>query len=162
MKMTKLFVPETFKVPTSFDTDHFYIEMLTPVVAELDFEAVMSSKERLRSVFDEKTNWPEDSMSFSDNINDLERHHEEFLSRKAFAYTILTPTKDKCIGCLYIDPCKVNKFDCEVFLWLIDEYLTFDNEIYQFIRYWLNRHWPFKKIAFPGRDITWKKWKSLI
>ncbi len=160
--MTKLFVPESFKVPHLLDTDHFHLEMLTPAVAEMDFKAVMSNRVRLRSVFDEKTNWPEDTMSLSDNIKDIKRHHDEFLSRKAFAYTILKPTKDKCIGCLYIDPCKVDEVDCEVFLWIIDDCLNLDNEIYQFISDWLIHCWPFKKIVFPGRDITWKKWKSLM
>jgi hypothetical protein len=158
--MSKLFVPESLRVPDSLDTDHFHLEVLTPAVAEMDYEAVMSSRVRLRSVFDEETNWPDDTMSLSDNIKDLKRHHDEFLSRKAFAYTVLTPTKDKCIGCVYIDPCEVDEFDCEVFLWVTDDCLNLDNELYQNIRDWLTKCWPFKKIAFPGRDITWEKWKS--
>ncbi len=158
--MPNRFVPPNFKVPESLETENFFLEILTPAVAELDYEAVMSSKVRLRSVFSESTKWPEDTMSLADNIRDLKRHHEEFLSRKAFAYTVLTPAKDKCIGCVYIDPCKTGEFDCVVYLWVRDDGIKFDNELYKTVRDWLSNYWPFKTIAFPGRDISWQKWKS--
>ena len=160
--MTKKFIPEDFNIPSSLDTEDFHLEALTPAVAEMDYEAVMSSRVRLRSVFGENTDWPEDTMSLSDNIKDLERHHEEFFSRRAFSYTVLTPARDRCIGCVYIDPCIADEFDCEVYLWVRDEFLYLDNELFVSIHSWLDSFWPFKSIAFPGRDIPWKKWKPYI
>ena len=160
--MTNKFIPEYFSIPHSLDTENFHLEVLTPAVAEMDYEAVLSSRTRLRSVFGEKTDWPEDTLSLSDNINDLKRHHEEFRMRKAFAYTVLTPTKDRCIGCVYINPCTADEFDCEVYLWIRDELLFLDNELFVNVRNWLVSSWPFKSIAFPGRDISWKNWKPLM
>ncbi len=156
--MTKNFIPENFNIPATLDTGKFHLEMLSPAVAEMDYEAVMSSRVRLRSVFGENTKWPEETMSLSDNVNDLKRHQEEFLSREAFAYTVLTPAKDICIGCIYIDPCEANEFDCEVYIWVRDEYLYLDNELFKNVRDWLIGSWPFKTVAFPGRKIPWKKW----
>ena len=158
--MLNSFVPQNFKIPTSLEAKKYRLETLTPAVAELDYDAVMSSKERLRSVFAENTRWPDDAMSLADNIKDLKRHEEDFRSRTAFAFTVLTPTRDKCIGCVYIDPCKAVDFDCEVYLWVRNDYTDLDNELYNRVRDWLVNCWPFKRIAFPGREISWQKWQS--
>jgi hypothetical protein len=118
--MIKNFVPVDFEVPESLLTDHYRLEILKPDVTEMDYDAVMSSKKRLRNVFGENTEWPKDNMSLEDNRNDLQRHEEEFRTRKAFAYTVLTLSKDKRIGCVYIEPTKVSECDCEVYLWVRD------------------------------------------
>jgi len=154
------FVPLSFIVPESLETEKYRLEILTPTVAEIDYDAVMSSKIRLRSVFAESTEWPRDAMSLADNIKDLQQHEEEFKLRKAFAYTALTLTREKCVGCVYIDPCKSVEFDCEVYLWVRDDCLSLDFDLYTNVRDWLVNYWPFKKIAFPGREISWQKWKS--
>ena len=60
--MAKNFIPENFNIPQSLDTDNFHLEVLTPAVGEMDYEAVMSSRARLRSVFGENTEWSEDSI----------------------------------------------------------------------------------------------------
>ncbi|PIV62539.1 twin-arginine translocation pathway signal protein, partial [Candidatus Roizmanbacteria bacterium CG01_land_8_20_14_3_00_33_9] len=36
-----------------------------------------------------------------------------------------------------------------------------DSELYQTVRNWITEKWPFKKVAYPGRDIDWATWKSL-
>jgi hypothetical protein len=28
------------------------------------------------------------------------------------------------------------------------------------LRGWLRDAWPFKRVAFPGRDISWDEWRS--
>ncbi|MDM8555924.1 hypothetical protein QUF75_14420 [Desulfococcaceae bacterium HSG7] len=95
--MTKLFVPQEFIVPKSFVTEQYCLEMLSPSVTEIDYDAVMTSKIRLRTVFSEKTEWPKDDMSLEENRRDLQKHALEFKSRQAFAYTVLTLSKEKCI-----------------------------------------------------------------
>ena len=160
--MKKEFVPKSFCVPESLERDTFCLQILSPTVAVMDYKAVMSSKIRLRSIFSDRTEWPKDTMSFEDNRRDLERHEKDFKLRKAFAYTILSPTREQCIGCVYIDPCKITEFDCEVYLWVSDDSHVLDNDLYSKIRRWLEQYWPFKKIAFPGREISWKKWKAYV
>jgi hypothetical protein len=160
--MRKIFVPIDFELPESFETDQYRLEVLTPNVTELDYDAVMSSKERLRNVFGENTEWPKDDMSLEDNRNDLQRHEEEFRSSKAFAYTVLTVSRDKCIGCVYIEPTNVSEFDCEVYLWVRESEISLDNHLYNNVRNWILNSWPFKKIAFLGREISWADWKSYL
>ncbi len=159
--MIKEFVPKDFVIPLPLKTDNYRLEILTPKVGKIDYQAVMSSKERLRSVFGESTQWPKDDLSLEENIEDLRRHEKEFLQRKAFAYTVLNPTGDKCIGCVYIDPSYKIKYDCEVYLWVRDSELTLDKDLYQNVKSWLNMHWPFKNTAFPGREITWEEWNII-
>jgi len=160
--MTKLFVPEEFVVPDSLVTDRYRLEMLSPNVTEIDYDAVMTSKVRLRTVFSEKTEWPKDEISLEENRSDLTRHETEFKLRQAFAYTVLTLSREKCIGCVYIDPSKVSEFDCEVYLWVRESHLSLDNDLYTNIRKWLLSSWPFVRIAFPGREIPWDKWKLYL
>ena len=154
-------VSEDFKVPKSFVTDQYRLEVLEPSVAEMDYEAVMSSKERLRQVFSQNDDWPADDLSLQDNIRDLKQHQAEFISRKAFAYTVLALSKDKCIGCVYIYPSPIPMYDCEVYLWVRTSEVGLDDHLYKHIRSWLKSYWKFNRIAFPGRVISWKKWQRM-
>ncbi len=101
-------------------------------------------------------------MSLEENRIDLQQHALEFKSRQAFAYTVLTLSKEKCIGCVYIEPSPVSEFDCEVYLWVRESEYALDQVLYTNIRNWLISSWPFKSIAFPGREISWDKWKLCL
>jgi len=160
--MNKLFIPHDFPIPETIVFENYRLEKLSPEVAEIDYDAVMSSKERLRTVFAEKTDWPEDNMSLEDNIIDLERHESEFILRKAFAYTVLNPTRDRCIGCVYIDPTLNPHYDSEVYVWVRDSEVLLDEELYSDVQNWIRNDWPFKNIVFPGREISWKEWKKRL
>ena len=79
-----MLVPESFKVPSQLSTEHFSFEVLGPEFSEIDYDAVMSSKERLRHIFAENSRWPETDMRRDSNKNDLVRHEKEFNAREAF------------------------------------------------------------------------------
>ena len=66
-----MFIPISFKIPNHLSNDQFHFEVLKSEFCELDYEAVMSSKERLRHVFAKNDEWPESDMSFEFNKNDL-------------------------------------------------------------------------------------------
>ena len=119
--MTTLFVPDDFIVPDGLIHDHFILQMLEPSINELDYQTVMWSREKLRSIFAEHDEWPADDMTLADNLNDLITHEKEFMAREAFAYTVLNTDKTKCIGCIYIEPSNRDGVDCETFYWLSDD-----------------------------------------
>ena len=73
-----MLVSKSFKVPKEISKEQFYFQVLGPKFSEVDYEAVMSSKERLRHVFAENSKWPEADMTFETNKNDLIRHEKEF------------------------------------------------------------------------------------
>ena len=68
----------------------------------LDYEAVMESRTFLRSW--SVSNWPDDHFRMEDNHEDLKNHNWEHQHQIAFTYTILTPDKKQCMGCVYINP----------------------------------------------------------
>ena len=158
--MTRSFVPATFQVPTALETEAYKLEVLRPEVAQLDYEAVVSSKARLRSVFSEATEWPRDDMTLEKNRADLVRHEREFAAREAFAYTVLSPDRDTCLGCVYVCPSTVADIDSEVYLWVRDDCADLDEHLYSTVKNWLAELWPFERVVFPGRELSWAQWAA--
>ncbi len=154
-----MFIPDNFKIPTHLSNEQFHFEVLDPAFCVLDYEAVMSSKERLHHVFSQDDNWPEEDMSFESNRNDLIMHAADFNARKAFAYAVLNLEKDAYIGCVYINPTEQENYDCEVYLWVKDSELLLDKFLFQSVENWLQEEWPFRRRAYPGRTISWEDWK---
>ena len=156
------FVSQDFEVPETLVSEKFKLEILAPPVAKVDYEAVMSSKSRLRMVFGVQAEWPRENMTLEDNVRDLEMHEEEFKTRKAFAYSILTPSGDRALGTIYIDPSRVSTYDCEVQFWLRDDSIRLDAELYRIFKEWMSTCWKFSNIVYPGRSISWKNWNQIL
>ncbi|WP_432665281.1 hypothetical protein R9X47_03300 [Wukongibacter baidiensis] len=163
--MKEKFVPDNFIVPEKLETDRFCLRMLSVEDVEKDYEAVMSSVEHLRSLSDPEDDniWPEESMTIDENYEDLKRHQDEFLRREAFAYTVVTLDESMCLGCVYIYPSKTVEYDADVDLWTRQSELEngLDELLYQTVRDWLEVKWPFKSIAYPGREISWEVWREI-
>jgi len=156
--MQKTFIPNDFKPPIIFSTKNFHFIVLEEELAEEDFAAVMSSKNRLKGIFGPESKWPKSDMTLAENKESLSVHRQEFESRSAFAYSIFNPLKNKCLGSVYIDPCQSINYDCEVYLWIRDDSIALDDVLYQTVFNWLQAVWPFAKVAFPGRVISWQEW----
>ncbi len=159
--MKKKFVPDDFEAPGILETETFRLRMLSVNDVEKDYDAVMSSKETLRKVFATQTEWPKDDMTLDENLQDLERHQQEFLDRKAFAYTVVTLDETRCLGCVYVYPFP-SVYDAVVFLWARDSELGLDEELFKTVKDWVNTKWPFEKVAFPGRDLSWDAWEGIV
>lgn len=156
------FIDETFVIPLSLDTEYFHVRVLEDSLAKLDFEAVMSSQKRLQGIFGLGSKWPKINMSLEENIESLKIHKKEFESREAFAYSVFNHDKTKCLGSVYIDPSQSRHYDCEIYLWVRDDSLELDSELFNDVLKWLSNDWPFSKIAFPGRCISWSEWKQQL
>jgi hypothetical protein len=50
-----------------------------------------------------------------------------------------------------------------VFLWARQTELAggLEARLYRTVQEWLRADWPFKKVAFPGRDIDWPAWRGI-
>ncbi|WDE02478.1 hypothetical protein [Thalassomonas actiniarum] len=156
--MQKSFIPNSFEAPRFLKANYFHFRVLDDTVAQLDYEAVMSSQQRLKGIFGPGSDWPKSDMTIEENIASLQVHKQEFESREAFAYSVFSDSKDTCLGSVYIDQSQSPNYECEVYLWVRDDSITLEKELYQTVLNWLQEHWPFSKIAFPGRSITWKDW----
>ena len=160
--MDKEFLPSDFEVPKQVETTDFILRKLTTKDVEQDYEAVMSSKESLRHIFQENDDWPADDMTLESNYEDLQYHEDEFDQRKSFTYTVVTVDESTCIGCAYIYPWFGKGSDAIVYYWVRDSEKVkgLDEKLGNFLRDWIENVWPIEKPVFPGRDMTWREWEA--
>lgn len=97
-----VFGEKNITIPDGMVTPEFLIRPLLTTDVELDYAAVMESKEFLRKW--EQTGWPEDHFTLADNLEDLQRHEQEHINRESFTFTVMNPTETECLGCIYIFP----------------------------------------------------------
>ncbi len=156
------FVPKDFHVPEKLETDRFRLRMLTVEDVEKDYDAVMTSVDHLPGVFGPRSTWPSPELTFTQDLIDLGWHQKEFQMRRSFAYTVMNLSESQCLGCVYIDPTPKNGYDAEAYLWVRKSELEkgLDPILLKAVKEWVARKWPFKNVAYPGRDIDWKKWDA--
>jgi hypothetical protein len=125
-----------------------------------DYDAVMTSVDHLRTIWPGGT-WP-NGLTLRQNLIDLGWHEKEFQLRQCFAYTVLSPTEDRVLGCVYIEPSRRVGHDAAVYLWARQSELAsgLEDQLYDDVKGWLRDSWPFSAIAFPGRDIAWTDWRA--
>lgn len=154
----KTIVGDSFNVPTCVYTNHFTLKILTPDFAVLDYQAVCESKSRLTHIFSQP--WAEEIDSFEKNLQFLNEDYADTLNRVGFTYILLNKAEDKCLGSVYIFPSVFEGYDVAIYYWVHIQWMdtSFEAEVGKFIRHWIKTEWPFKKVAYPGRDISWKQW----
>lgn len=161
--MSKQFIPDDFKIPSSIENERFRLRMLGVNDAEKDFDAVKSSIDHLKGFFGPNSKWPAPDMTLEQDIDDLKWHQEEFEKRSSFAYTVVSPDETKCLGCVYIFPSRKKDYEADVFLWVRKSELDtgLDQLLYETVKNWVRDEWPFEKVALPGREIDWETWIGL-
>ncbi len=163
MKMKKPLVPASFKVQQRLETKRFLLRMLTIHDVDKDYDAVMSSIDNLKGVFGPYSSWPSKDLTKEQDLIDLGWHQKEFQNRASFAYTVMKPDESRCLGCIYIYPSDKPGYDAVVFLWVRKSELKtgLDEELFKIVKDWLREKWPFRRVVFPGRELSWNKWKAL-
>ena len=158
------FISIGFNIPEKLENEQFLIRMLTVNDLIKDYEAVMTSIDHLNGVFGPDSTWPSKNLTLEQDLIDLGWHQKEFQRRSSFAYTVMTPDEQECLGCVYINPTKKETFDAEVFLWVRRSEFEKGSDpiLYNTIKEWLNTAWPFVNVAFPGREISWEDWPDII
>jgi hypothetical protein len=156
-------VPPDFKIPEKLETEKFRLRMLTVNDVVKDYEAVMTSIDHLKGVFGPQSTWPSEELTLEQDLIDLGWHQKEFQRRTSFAFTVMNIEESKCLGCVYIDPTHKIGYDAEVYLWVRESEFKegLDPVLYDAVKNWVKEKWPFKKVAYPGREIDWETWKSL-
>jgi hypothetical protein len=143
-----LAIPERVELTTG--------EHLRPMGAadvDLDYPAVMGSRERLWEKYGEAWGWPVATMSYAADREDLARHAAEIAARETFLYGIFDAPETKLLGCLYIDPPEPGApdgADATVSWWLVDEAVgtPLDQALEEFVPRWLAERWGFGAIHY--------------
>lgn len=156
-------VPESFTVPTVFETRHFRIRTLTINDTVKDYDAVMSSVDHLRGVFGPYSTWPSSDLTLEQDLIDLGWHQKEFQMRSSFAYTVVSLDETRVLGCLYINPTLREGFDASITMWVRADVVDdgYDAILFNTVKNWISSNWPFKNPGYPGRAIDWAEWLSL-
>lgn len=147
----ELFVPAQFDVPPLLETEHFRLRMLSIDDVEKDYEAVIESRDLLRA---RGGTWPRDGFTIEENLADLEEHQQEFLDRKAFAYTVVSLDESRVLGCLYINPTKREEVDAVIYMWVrqSEHDRGLDDVLFRTVVEWIDEAWPFAAVVYPGRE----------
>jgi hypothetical protein len=162
------FLPEQFVVPVEWRTKDLWLRVLRPDVTDLDFDALMESRERLRLWSD--STWPSDDFTLQENERDLIEHEREWEAREAFAYTVLDPGGLRCEGCVYITPFVTSMhrrgYDplaegapfaedaAAVSFWVRDSAMArdLDRQLLAGLREWFQTEWPFSQVIYRIND----------
>lgn len=156
------FVPSDFKVPAILETLHFRARMLTVNDVVKDYDAVMTSIENLQKMY-QSSGWPTKDLTFEQNLIDLGWHQKEFQRRSSFAYTVVNLDESQVVGCIYINPTTKSNYDASITMWVRTSVrdMGLDGILFNTVKDWIKKDWPFKKVAYPGREIGWEEWKSM-
>ena len=145
------FVPPGFEVPLGLQTAEFVLEPLGPEHNEQDYEAWTSSMEHIHGTpgFPDGS-WPRE-MTPDENRADLQRHSDDFRTRKGFTYTVLEPASRDVIGCVYIYPVRDGDHDACALSWVRQSHAHLDGPLWRAVTEWLASDWPFESVAYAGR-----------
>jgi hypothetical protein len=157
------FLPRDFKVPDTLEHEKFRLRMLTVHDVVKDYEAVMTSIEHLQGVFGPQSAWPSADLTLEQDLIDLGWHQKEFQRKTSFAFTMVSPDESICLGCVYIDPSYKSGYDAEVYMWVRKSAYDqgMDPILFESVKKWIKNEWPFKKVAYPGRSISWEDWENM-
>lgn len=150
------FLPTGAAVPGEKRTPRLLLRPLRAADVELDYDAVMSSRELLRNW--SQSGWPAEGFTLAENLADLERHEREHLERVAFTFTVLDPAAAVCLGCVYIMPFSpkvaalftTDAPAAQVGFWVRASEVAgdLDRHLLATLREWFRGEWAFERVVF--------------
>jgi hypothetical protein len=146
------FVPPDFDIPLGLATPELVLEPLGPEHNEQDYEAWTSSLEHIAATPGFPWgSWPHE-MTPDKNREDLERHADDFRTRKGFTYTVLDRADRDVIGCVYIYPLRGREDTAVVKSWVRKSHAHLDAPLWRAVTAWLDSDWPFAAVEYAPRD----------
>ena len=120
---------------------------------DIDYPAVMGSRERLWAKYGEAWGWPPATMSFEADREDLARHEAEIEAHVTFNYAVLDAAESELLGCVYIDPPEEGSApgsDAVVSWWVVDAATggELERALDAFVPGWLQDTWGFRSVDF--------------
>jgi hypothetical protein len=143
-----------FEHPTRVElpTGH-HLRPIREADVDIDYPAVMGSRERLWAKYGEAWAWPSATMSHRADKEDLARHEAEIAAQETFNYAVLDEGETELFGCVYIDPPDSRSpagTDAVVSWWLVDQQrgTELERAIGRFLPSWLTEVWKFQAVHY--------------
>lgn len=142
----------SFPLPPTPRDERIQLVPLGPDVVELDYAAIMSSRQRLRREL-QWNGWPPEDFTLDDNHQDLHEHQAEFERHEAFAYSVLGRTGADCLGCVYLEPWSPG---AQLAFWVVDAMLDtgLEAHLLRTMATWLGASWPLARVIVPLRPVN--------
>lgn len=158
------FTDSTEPVPAELKTEEFALRPIVVDDTELDYAAVMETREYLRLW--RQSTWPEDDFTVEANRKDLIDLEQRHAAHRAFTYTVLDPDGTRCLGCVYVFPTSATflakstvtpvgddqwaDVDAVVFFWarLPQMASGMDERLLAALRGWFKDEWQFEKTVY--------------
>jgi hypothetical protein len=129
---------------------------LRPIRADdvdIDYPAVMGSRERLWAKYGEAWGWPPETMTLEADRDDLAHHEREIAAHETFNYAVLDEAESELLGCVYIDPPEEGSApgsDAVVSWWVVDAAVGSDLEraLDELVPRWLHDTWGFRNVDY--------------
>ena len=147
-------LPEGFIHPTLVEVgDLGHLRPIRESDVDLDYPAVMGSRERLWSIYGESWGWPPETMTPEQDRVDLRRHQDEQARQESFNYALFDDGETRLLGCCYIDPPDVSPdadlpegTDAVISWWVVDELVGTKRaaELDAAVPVWIAQIWPFQ------------------
>ena len=152
-------LPAGFEHPRRVDlpTGH-HLRPIRASDVDIDYPAVMGSRERLWDRYREAWGWPRETMTYEADRQDLARHEVEMEAQETFNYAVLNEEESELLGCVYIDPPDERSpqgSDVIVSWWVVDDAVGSELEraLDRFVPVWLADTWGFEAVHYfppPG------------
>jgi hypothetical protein len=147
-------LPRGFTHPERVDlaTGH-HLRPIREADVDIDYPAVMGSRERLCAMYGEAWRWPPETMTYEEDRIDLARHEAEIAARESFNYAVLVEDETKLLGCIYVDPPDERSppdTRAVVSWWVVDEAVGSDLEraLQDFVPQWLTDTWGLDPVDY--------------
>jgi hypothetical protein len=147
-------LPEGFEHPERVDlrTGH-HLRPIREADVDIDYPAVMGSRERLWAKYRDAWGWPPATMSYEADRVDLARHEAEIAAHETFNYAVLDEAETELLGCVYIDPPDARSpagADAMVSWWVVDEHHggELERAVGEFVPGWLADTWRFAAVHY--------------
>jgi hypothetical protein len=147
-------LPDGFVTPQRLDlfTGH-HLRPIRADDAEIDYPAVMGSRERLWSIYGDSWGWPPATMTLEQDRDDLAHHEEEIAARITFNYAVLDEAETELLGCVYIDPPDERRppgTDAVSSWWVVDSQAggALERALDEAVPRWLTEVWGFRSVHY--------------
>ena len=146
-------LPPGFDHPLRADlpTGH-HLRPIRETDVDIDYPAVMGSRESLWAKYGESWGWPPADMTFDQDQRDLARHEREIEAHETFNYAVLNGDETELLGCVYVEPPDEHSppgTDALTSWWVVDDCVGSDLEaaLVEFLPAWLADVWGFRKVS---------------
>jgi hypothetical protein len=145
-------LPETFAAPqrAELPAGH-HLRQIRADDVDIDYPAVMGSRERLWGLYGDLWGWPPATMTVEEDRADLAYHEAEMAANSSFNYAIFDAAESELLGCIYIDPPGDESpagSDAFVSWWVVDGAVgsALETAVAEFVPEWIAGTWGFRAV----------------